>query len=444
MANKYTLENLKKFTRENKVILTRNYDSEKITKKTIIEGKCNTKKCKGFFVKNFRTLLRGNLPNCKDCAKLKSDEKRRKTNIAKYNADNPMKVKAIKEKALKTQMIQCFNLELLNKFTKDNSIILTEDYTDVKNINRETIIKGKCITKNCKACFSRTFRVLFERHLPYCKKCVIKEDQRRATEKLLEQYKDKTQPDSIAFHAKMEKNKIKGRFTHAIRTKESIEKQQKKCLEQHGVKHFSQREEVKKKRENTLKERYNVKSAFHLPDHREKTTKTNMIRYKTEFPSQCEEVKRKTAETNIKRHGFANPMHNPKIADKCVKSNYRTKNYKLPSGKIIKLQGYENYTLDDLLEFYKEEEITCGAINVPKIKWVSNDGKSHIHYVDFFIEKEKRCIEIKSPWTFKIMKDIIFKKQEAGKKLGYTYEVWIYDRIRWNRITKVELSTLIF
>uniref|UniRef100_A0A6C0HD07 Uncharacterized protein n=1 Tax=viral metagenome TaxID=1070528 RepID=A0A6C0HD07_9ZZZZ len=50
-----------------------------------------------------------------------------------------------------------------------------------------------------------------------------------------------------------------------------------------------------------------------------------------------------------------------------------------------------------------------------------------------FIPMQNRCIEVKSTWTAKKGKDYIFLKQEAAKKLGYIYEIWVYDH-NGNRI----------
>jgi hypothetical protein len=35
------------------------------------------------------------------------------------------------------------------------------------------------------------------------------------------------------------------------------------------------------------------------------------------------------------------------------------------------------------------------------------------------------CIEVKSSWT--LQKTNVFLKQNAGKELGYNYEIWVYD-----------------
>lgn len=43
------------------------------------------------------------------------------------------------------------------------------------------------------------------------------------------------------------------------------------------------------------------------------------------------------------------------------------------------------------------------------------------------IISEKKFVEVKSTWTFEKDKDYIFLKQEAGKNLGFGYEIWVYN-----------------
>ena len=69
--------------------------------------------------------------------------------------------------------------------------------------------------------------------------------------------------------------------------------------------------------------------------------------------------------------------------------------------------------------------IVVGAKNVPKIWYKDNNNKLHRHYVDIFIPSKNLCIEVKSIWTVK--KANVFLKQDAGKELGYNYEIWVYD-----------------
>jgi hypothetical protein len=67
--------------------------------------------------------------------------------------------------------------------------------------------------------------------------------------------------------------------------------------------------------------------------------------------------------------------------------------------------------------------------NVPIIIW-ELDGTKHYHYVDIFIEKQIRCIEVKSQYTINQQgAEKVFAKQQAGRDAGYAYEIWVfYDK----------------
>jgi len=103
------------------------------------------------------------------------------------------------------------------------------------------------------------------------------------------------------------------------------------------------------------------------------------------------------------------------------------KKYIFPSGKEISYQGYEPFALNELVNIFDENDILTGTKNVPTIWYNDENGKKHRHYVDIFIPSKNKCIEIKSPWTIKIIKSNIFIKQTAAKELGYEYEIWVYD-----------------
>ena len=79
-------------------------------------------------------------------------------------------------------------------------------------------------------------------------------------------------------------------------------------------------------------------------------------------------------------------------------------------------------------ELINETDIVTGAKNVPEIWYDDEAGKKHRHYVDIFIPSQNRMVEVKSTWTAEKKKDNIFLKQEAGKKLGYSYEIWVYNK----------------
>jgi hypothetical protein len=134
-------------------------------------------------------------------------------------------------------------------------------------------------------------------------------------------------------------------------------------------------------------------------------------------------------QTCLNKYGVENPQQVPEIAYKQSKNSYKRKKYIFPSGNQIYCQGYEPFALDNLINEDKllESDIVTGCKNVPIIWYNDESGKTHCHYVDIFIPSQNRLIEVKSTWTAEKKKDNIFLKQEAGKKLGYLYEIWVYN-----------------
>ena len=112
-----------------------------------------------------------------------------------------------------------------------------------------------------------------------------------------------------------------------------------------------------------------------------------------------------------------------------LKNSYNKKQYKLPSGKVIYYQGYENFAFDELLykENLNENDFIIDRKLVPEIWYYDKNNKKRRHYVDIFIPSQKRCIEIKSTWTNQ-EKNNVLEKQKAAIDLEYKYEIWIFDR----------------
>lgn len=106
----------------------------------------------------------------------------------------------------------------------------------------------------------------------------------------------------------------------------------------------------------------------------------------------------------------------------------KTKDYKLPSGKIIKVLGYENYCIDDLL--YKEEmqenDIVADVSTISPIHY-EYEGKFHLYYPDIFIKSLNKFIEVKSKQTINNNINQNQAKWNTVVKNGYNLEVRVYD-----------------
>jgi hypothetical protein len=176
-------------------------------------------------------------------------------------------------------------------------------------------------------------------------------------------------------------------------------------------------------------EKFGVENPFQSEVIKDKIKETNMEKFGVENPHKSQEVKDKTKETNIERYGFEYPAQNPKIAEKASKNAYKSKDYIFPSGRIVRIQGYENLMLDELLqkENMTENDIIVSRKDVPDIWYKDENGKEHRYFVDCYIPSQQRCIEVKSTWTAEKKKDCIFLKQNAVKDAGYKCEIWIYN-----------------
>jgi len=113
-----------------------------------------------------------------------------------------------------------------------------------------------------------------------------------------------------------------------------------------------------------------------------------------------------------------------------LSTGIRFKEYIFPSGRIEKIQGYENIALDELIniELMNETDIIVGCKNVPTIWYTTNDNVKHRHYVDIFIPIQNRCIEVKGEWFYIRDKHILELKKQEAEKLGYKYELWVYNK----------------
>lgn len=122
-------------------------------------------------------------------------------------------------------------------------------------------------------------------------------------------------------------------------------------------------------------------------------------------------------------------MQNPIIAEKCFKFGFKRKPFTYPSGKIVKVQGYEPFCLRDLIEQkIDEEDIVTDIKQVPEVWWEDEEKKKHRYYTDIYIKSQNKCIEVKSDYTFEKEKEEVLCKQQAVKNIGIECEVWIYNQ----------------
>lgn len=194
-------------------------------------------------------------------------------------------------------------------------------------------------------------------------------------------------------------------------------------------------------------EKHGSEYYFNSDEFKEKSKKTSLEKYGTDRPQKSIEVKKKLSETRnklnkklisekakntwLEKYGVDHPFKNLEIFEKQQKSSYYFKDYILPSGKLVRVQGYENRALDALLEKYNEVDLVISNSEIFKIlgviEYVEN-GSTHRYFPDIYIPKDNLIIEVKSTRTFSVHKKKNLLKREAIEKMGIKFQFWIYGK----------------
>jgi hypothetical protein len=124
-------------------------------------------------------------------------------------------------------------------------------------------------------------------------------------------------------------------------------------------------------------------------------------------------------------YGVINPMQVAEYFEKQQNSAFSTKTF-IVGEKEFKIQGYENKAINLLLaKGYTKDDIETGKCNMPSFTYTYN-GKEHRYYPDIFIIKEKRIIEVKSEYTFKIDLERNLAKKKCVEENGYKFDFLIF------------------
>ncbi len=319
-----------------------------------------------------------------------------------------------------------YNYELLNKFCKENNLNILENFEETK-VNCNVKLTSKCITEDCNEFFHKKFHILYKTKIFTCKKCTCI----NSSKKIKQTFLDKYGVENINQLQEIKERKINN------------------CLKKYGVKNVAQNIDIKNKTKETNKLKY-IEKHNSLPpsfidkkqelfekygthDYRNsdyiknKIKQTVLERYGVDHISKSKDIQSIKRQSCMNKYGVEFPMQYPEFSEKACKNSFLMKKYVLPSGKIIKVQGYEPFALKDIINIDKidENDIITGCKNVPTIWYNDLQGNKHRHFVDIFIPSQNKCIEVKSNWTVKL--NNVFLKQKAAKELGYNYEIWVYD-----------------
>ena len=98
----------------------------------------------------------------------------------------------------------------------------------------------------------------------------------------------------------------------------------------------------------------------------------------------------------------------------------------MPSGEIVKIQGYEFMALDILIKT-SMDIVICGKSHKFRYDF---EGKKKTYYPDIFIPDKNLYIEVKCPYTFDMKEKQNLAKREAVLSSGFNFEFWIFDKDR--------------
>ena len=233
----------------------------------------------------------------------------------------------------------------------------------------------------------------------------------------------------------------------ARKIRESIETT---CMEKYGVTNPHKAESVKEKAKQTTIARYGVGHHSRAPQVRKKTQETTLRKYGVKFcgqltkrvqdglmkslgvtnPYQSEKVKAKIRQIMLSKYGVPNAMQSPELFKRNQDSCYKTKQYTLPSGRVVNHQGYENFAIEYLLKSFPEEELLFG--NELSFPYTDPEGDDHVYYPDLGVRSKQTAIEVKSTYTLAcaLADGSLIQKMLAVQSHGWLPVVQVWDNYK--------------
>jgi hypothetical protein len=270
IKQKYNNEYLQQFCKDNNIELVDDYSKDKITRDSIIRGKCKSDGCCEVFEKNFRQIVESKNFGCLLCV-------------------NKIKI----QRLTTTKKEQSnYNIEYLQHFCKENNINLCKDYSK-ENITRNTIINGKCIYNNCKNDFVKKFTSLEQDKNFGCKYCSVKIKIERSEIKCIQKFGETNAMFSVDIKEKHNKSMTELFNGNPMFLEEIKLKQQETVYKKYGVKNVSQNEKIKQKKIEMC-----------------------LINNGTEYPGQNKDIQKKMTETTFKNLGVLHNSQSDEIKQK--------------------------------------------------------------------------------------------------------------------------------
>lgn len=212
--------------------------------------------------------------------------------------------------------------------------------------------------------------------------------------------------------------------------KQTISKTKETFIRKYGTEWVTQSTEFKTKSAKSKIERYG--------NSKYNNSQTSQIKNKNKSIDEKNLINNTRRNTNLELYGVENCFLKPDARYKSAKSNSAGREFVMPSGKIIRVRGYEDQVITELSLTFDESDLIVDDVlhlyNLPVFTYV--DHRRHIrkYYPDIYIPKENKIIEVKSRWwwdgngseKYKTRLTNNLKKRQAVLDKGYNYEVWLF------------------
>ena len=157
-----------------------------------------------------------------------------------------------------------------------------------------------------------------------------------------------------------------------------------------------------------------------------KMKNTNIEKYGVEYYSQSADWYKKCVETAMDKYGKEWVSKVDTINVKQQSGGYSYYDFEFPSGKVVRVQGYEPKVLAKLIIDYSEDDIVVGVQNIIDVIGFFHyvyEGETHRYYPDIYIKSENKVIEVKSTYTFNKEKEKNLLKRESvlNKNINFKF-----------------------
>lgn len=174
-----------------------------------------------------------------------------------------------------------------------------------------------------------------------------------------------------------------------------------------------------------------VSCGYRNKDIIERKKQTSRKNYGTDFPCQSRKYQEQMVERYLVAYGVEHPMQYREIFERVLAVTHKKKDYKLPSGKIIKLMGYEPMVVDWLIDNGIHEE-QLQFLKIPSFRYEWND-KIKSYFPDIYVANMNLIIEVKSIWTYMVdyKKNVLKKLAVIEADYNFAFVIVHKDKVFW-------------